>query len=63
MLEEIKAELKKLDDAVTKAIAELKRGDAVASWPAKAWAWWEDYGWLVAGIETVAFIVWIAIRH
>ena len=71
MLEEIKAELKKLDDAVivdlTKAIAELKRGDAeakkLASWPAKVWAWWEDYGWLVAAIETAAFIVWIAIRH
>ena len=60
MLEEIKAELKKLDDAVTKAIAEAKK---LASWPAKVWAWWEDYGWLVAAIETVAFIVWIAIRH
>ena len=63
MLEEIKAELKKLDDAVIKVIAELKRVGAVASWPAKVWAWWEDYGWLVAAIETAAFIVWIAIRH
>ena len=57
MLEEIKAEV--IVD-LTKAIAEAKK---LASWPAKVWAWWEDYGWLVAAIETVAFIVWIAIRH
>ena len=64
MLEEIKAELKKLDDAVTKVIAELNaEAKKLASWPAKVWAWWEKYGWLVATVETVAFIVWIAIRH
>ena len=54
-------------EEIKKVIAELKRGDAeakkLASWPAKVWAWWEEYGWLVATVETVAFIVWIAIRH
>ena len=51
-------------EEIKKVIAELKRGaKKLASWPAKVWAWWEEYGWLVAAIETVAFIVWIAIRH